>query len=402
MSSKRKYFDDELEGTTKLTSDGDLFLKSLLEKQLSKDTNLSLEFKRKKEFVSTEYVPISNFTSGLKSHLEIQETSVYCEELEKMKMAGLSNEDIKFYDDSKKGIEYLKLKHKNLHSDYITNKIKTIAKQIDSYDSRTQMAESSNITKMGRHWTEFMLSVKPTSIETNLLKFAINNEKRKSTYLKSPMDNIKDIETDFMNVKTYEKVPNISKIRKRARALQNRIDSMKVVIEEPRNMSHSFDLNQALYVEKSNWDKKVVESNSESSVPQKIYGCEPKHQSNLYTVRNGNIYQIDDKLDVDYKECKRLSLKEINDIPKFASYRPGIPSKILFIKNLPSISELDIDNLFKSFNFETKSVKILRGKMRGCAFVELKNQFIAEQALNSLNGIILKNKPLVMEFGKKS
>lgn len=100
----------------------------------------------------------------------------------------------------------------------------------------------------------------------------------------------------------------------------------------------------------------------------------------------------------------RLSEEEIRNIPMFASYNPGEPNKVLYLKNLsPRVKERDLISLFARFQ-EKKGPPIqfqmMTGRMRGQAFITFPNKDIAWQALHRINGYKLYGKILVIEFSK--
>ncbi|KGL78704.1 RNA-binding protein 41, partial [Tinamus guttatus] len=103
--------------------------------------------------------------------------------------------------------------------------------------------------------------------------------------------------------------------------------------------------------------------------------------------------------------CKnRLSEEEIRRIPRFASYHPGEPSKVLYLKNLgPRVTMKDLVSLFARFQLENNppvQFRLLSGRMRGQAFITFPDIQAAQKAMQLVNGYNLQGKPLVIEFGK--
>ncbi|KAM8799972.1 RNA-binding protein 41 [Eudromia elegans] len=103
--------------------------------------------------------------------------------------------------------------------------------------------------------------------------------------------------------------------------------------------------------------------------------------------------------------CKnRLSEEEIRRIPRFASYHPGEPSKVLYLKNLgPRVTMKDLVSLFARFQTENNppvQFRLLSGRMRGQAFITFPDMQVAQEAMQLVNGYNLQGKPLVIEFGK--
>ncbi|TRZ06729.1 hypothetical protein HGM15179_020378, partial [Zosterops borbonicus] len=100
----------------------------------------------------------------------------------------------------------------------------------------------------------------------------------------------------------------------------------------------------------------------------------------------------------------RLSEEELRKIPKFSSYHPGEPSKVLYLKNLgPRVTVKDLVSLFARFQKEDSPLiqfRLLSGRMRGQAFITFPDTESAQSALQLLNGYKLQGKPLVIAFGK--
>ncbi|XP_075291861.1 RNA-binding protein 41 [Opisthocomus hoazin] len=103
--------------------------------------------------------------------------------------------------------------------------------------------------------------------------------------------------------------------------------------------------------------------------------------------------------------CKnRLSEEELRSIPRFSSYRPGEPNKVLYLKNLgPRVTVKDLVSLFARFQKEDSppiQFRLLSGRMRGQAFITFPDIQSAQDAMLLVNGYNLQGKPLVIEFGK--
>ncbi|KFR00180.1 RNA-binding protein 41, partial [Nipponia nippon] len=103
--------------------------------------------------------------------------------------------------------------------------------------------------------------------------------------------------------------------------------------------------------------------------------------------------------------CKnRLSEEELRNIPRFSSYHPGEPNKVLYLKNLgPRVTVKDLVSLFARFQKEGSppiQFRLLSGRMRGQAFITFPDIQLAQDAMLLVNGYNLQGKPLVIEFGK--
>ncbi|KAH7445706.1 hypothetical protein KP509_01G021100 [Ceratopteris richardii] len=100
-----------------------------------------------------------------------------------------------------------------------------------------------------------------------------------------------------------------------------------------------------------------------------------------------------------------LSLDEIRELPcgKFRNYSPGIPSKVLYVKNLAKdVTEADLVSLFVRYQVEHQPLLfrlMKKGRMKGQAFVTFSDVETSSKALQLLNGYILRGKPVVIQFG---
>ncbi|GFS31818.1 RNA-binding protein 41 [Trichonephila inaurata madagascariensis] len=103
---------------------------------------------------------------------------------------------------------------------------------------------------------------------------------------------------------------------------------------------------------------------------------------------------------------QRLSVKEIRKIPRFENYKIGEPSKTLYVKNLHlKITEQELRSVFGRFEEENKALIVYRictGRMKGQAFVTFSNANVAEKALYFANGYPMREKRIVIEFGRKT
>ncbi|XP_072192722.1 RNA-binding protein 41 [Excalfactoria chinensis] len=102
--------------------------------------------------------------------------------------------------------------------------------------------------------------------------------------------------------------------------------------------------------------------------------------------------------------CKnRLSEEELRNIPRFSSYHPGEPNKVLYVKNLgPRVTMKDLVSLFARFQQDSTPIqfRLLSGRMQGQAFITFPDVQSAQDAMLLVNGYKLQGKPMVIEFGK--
>ncbi|EDV24645.1 uncharacterized protein TRIADDRAFT_8568, partial [Trichoplax adhaerens] len=96
--------------------------------------------------------------------------------------------------------------------------------------------------------------------------------------------------------------------------------------------------------------------------------------------------------------------EEIRAMARFAHYEQGEPSKVLYIKNLSDkVNEKDLVMTFIGFQEDSKDnirFRLMKGKMKGQAFVTFSDVATAGKALDVVNGYKLKGKPMVIQYGK--
>ena len=169
---------------------------------------------------------------------------------------------------------------------------------------------------------EFELSLKPNSIETKLLKFAIENERsRETNTITHSIDSIKQSEIELLNRLNY--VPlSPKKIQKRIRNLSKKVENIGKIPETLKytNLSRNRKGN-------SNWDCTIQQNLTESKM-SKTYGCKPQ---TMYTIKDGRIVNL---LDITpskqfFQINRKMSIEEIKQLPKFKNYDSGTPSKVM-------------------------------------------------------------------------
>ncbi|XP_061358304.1 U11/U12 small nuclear ribonucleoprotein 65 kDa protein isoform X2 [Gastrolobium bilobum] len=104
----------------------------------------------------------------------------------------------------------------------------------------------------------------------------------------------------------------------------------------------------------------------------------------------------------------KLPPEEILSLPMFKNYTPGNPAPVLYIKNLAKDVIADdfyfiFGSLFGSIEAAKSGlqVKLMQeGRMRGQAFLTFPSIELAHHALNLVNGYVLKDKPMIIQFGR--
>ncbi|KAF7281220.1 hypothetical protein GWI33_005010 [Rhynchophorus ferrugineus] len=398
-SRKRYYLEEGEAPPKKIVTDGNILIKSLSEKQLKTSTSLNEELTLKKDFVSSEkYTDISNHISGKINLNTFKQSLDNVEKLNILKNKHLSERDIEMLRDYNEMDEKFWDKYKHMNKDILIDQITNIIDLLKSSEKSNTYIKSS----LSRHQEQYLNSLKPNSLETKLLKFV--SETQKIVDLPGPMDELPDIEKRLSEtIKDYSSI-DYKKIQKKARSIGNKITNLKCEIRNIDNFENNSIIPLKQLGAESKWDvhERVSGESSKIINKSKIYDCKPQM---LYTIRNGQIVQLNSTPQgnqVSITDKSKLTLDEIKKIPKFANYEPGIPSKILFLKNLAkNTNQDDFNNLLRCLGISF-TIRLMTGKMRGQAFIQFEDVSHSTQALEILNGVILKGKPVIAQYGNKT
>ncbi|XP_046852262.1 RNA-binding protein 41-like [Xenia sp. Carnegie-2017] len=148
----------------------------------------------------------------------------------------------------------------------------------------------------------------------------------------------------------------------------------------------------------------VLKEFEKRSVSQKVdgesdMGVDGEDESDGCTDEDERIIPLDEEV----IKRHRLTLNEIRALPRFKEYEPGIPSRVLYIKNLSKkVTDADLKALFNRFIDESCAVNIrlMSGRMRGQAFVTFEDKSIAIAAFELINGYQLYERTVVIQYGK--
>ncbi|KAK4886743.1 hypothetical protein RN001_003014 [Aquatica leii] len=364
----------------KLVSRGDLLVKELAEKQRSITVSLDEQLNKPKVFIKgSEIIPLSYYNAGTSSLSNVVIATEHFNAIESLKAIGLTDQDVELYLDNLNGFLFVCNKHKNWEKNLLKQHLQNLQSLVEQHNKSAECAPEQIQSK--HKSVECGLTIKPNSIETRLLKFALNNSQNAIAPIPQPIDSIIEIEKDrFPNLKE-ESLPKVNTIRRKARKLQNRLNNLKA--QDPQKTSSVTGL-----LSNSKWDLREREPFKQSlkTSKKKVYTCSP---INYYTIKNNEIVNLNGYKEKTETECK-LSLEAIKQLPKFKDYIPGSPSK-----------EVNLKQLFKKYDCNISEYKIMHGKLRGQAFVTFLSEDRASEALTEINGSVIKNKPVVIQFSSK-
>lgn len=301
------------------------------------------------------YTDFTTYFKGQNSLEEFQSSTALLEQDDQYRKLGLSEQDISIL----KSFTLLpKAEFYNKYSSVNREVLDERIKQILSLVHQTKSENNDGTSLKCNHFS----SIKPQSSETKLLKFVTQNQV-KSDSCKEALNILPDLANEFTNTleefsANQTKKHTLKKIRKKARALGNDIAQLNkecphaVIGPQPCPIREPLNLNK-----NSLWD-----SSKEPCKIERNIGCKTQK---LYTIKNGSIVEANNKLE-------QLTVEEIRKNPKFADYNVKTPSSKLFVKNLRRGLKEDFlkDILQKHFTENCFRIQLMRGKMRGQAFIE--------------------------------
>ncbi|XP_025192443.1 nucleolin-like [Melanaphis sacchari] len=348
-------------------SEGDLLIKKLSLKQTDKHLTLEKHLSQERDFITShEYISITEITKG---EIALPE--------------------------------------------FCTKVNEASSNQLNSNTNQKPSVKVSDC--LSRHERELALCVKPNSTETKLLAFALSCEANEIPKLNNilpidhPINHLDQIHDEQFSHLNASPIKTSKMIRRKRKQL---LQSYKKPIEIPEKPIKHYSNPKSL------WDLKDCTSNSDL----KLYTCEASKRTeqcigvleianeenkvnNFSSSINGQRF-VANCTQVPINNYTKMSKDKLKTLSYFQNYQKGIPSKILYVKNIAkSVCEKQLISVFGKYKQLQNSDIVYRymkkGKMKGQAFIEFENIEVAEKALEENLGLILEEKPLIIEFGKK-
>ncbi|CAB3252575.1 unnamed protein product [Arctia plantaginis] len=357
---------------------------------------------------TTEVLPFNKY--GLSTVEEYRKAEEDLLNQEWLKKAGLTNEEIKLYQENEAGL----LDQRNkIESGALKNKLETIYQKINNLHFETKsecndrQSADQNATRSGNH-TE--------KCPQQSIQFYPEGH---------PMNELKELEQSLFGHLKTEIMP-ITKRRKILRRLERKKERL-LASERERDYGISPSTSG---VERpgSLWDvKQIAPRLKPHTVTSRDHdeNCVigPK-QRTMYTVRDKKIVRLEpvqaqpqeyravdivvpvNAAETQLLEGTKMCLDDIKKIDRFKDYEPGIPSKVLYLKNIaPTVTQEQLSLLFNQFvlaNGGPVDLRLMSGHMRGQAFAAFQHEDLAIQALEEINGTILSGRPVIAEFGRNT
>lgn len=216
-----------------------------------------------------------------------------------------------------------------------------------------------------------------------------------------------ELETKMQTRKrrVVEKMPNSKRIRSMLQSVQNGYSNKL----NGHTVTPTTIIAEAFEVSKSVIDRSIV-----INAPTELA---PSDASVGLVVGSINVIQTHSEREstsivADSLE-NRLSVEQLHSHPLFQNYSPGEPSNKLYLKNLAKdVDEEVLRGIYSRFVKPDQSldIRVMKtGRMKGQAFVCFNDPYMddesgyssVEKALRQTNGLIVKDKVMVVMYGKK-
>lgn len=370
-------------------TEGQKQLKNLLDKQLQKDVTIQQQLSQKRTFTSASaHCPAVNSLSGLTSLDQFQEVDKLDAYTEELKKCGLTDEEIQLKmmaDDSNKP---QKKRNFGIDPSIMEERLQKIQEKIEKKNVDLDQKDKFHGQKaLTRHEME---------LERSLLRDCNSDDKKKvmnalttvldpreRTLPNDPMSQLPEI------LENITKGSSQGKSRRRKRKQKNK----ELTSDEIDMKGLLSDGSRVVTTESSTFDSSTNRVQEEGEIGD-VATCKPRPRNPVPEVSLEDI------------QNNRLAIEEIKNLPRFENYAPGELSEILYLKNLSNkVHQQDLESIFNKFLPEGADIieyRVLTGRMRGQAFITFPDTNSASRALEHVNGYLLKDRPIIIQYGRKN
>ncbi|XP_052792666.1 RNA-binding protein 41-like [Mya arenaria] len=439
MRSRSQPIDGPLE---EIETEGQRQLKALLHKQLDTDVSIPQQLSRKREFShGAEFTPVTEELVGVRSLSEVRSLGDVDSYIEEMKGYGLTHEEILYKlraDDGGKEQKKSRLSNPEYHG----ARLKEIDEKISKKKQLLDQADTfASVKPISRHEMDLEKAISGGNAQNKFLHTALVTQRQTCTSTSNTvMDDIPEILESISSKPVYRHLRK-NKTNRHAYKADCTLECCRPVqstcekCEKIRNencvfgdSSHERDVGICSHMQA--FATCMEKPDSYVSVPEPLETEKPKvkvhTKSSSYVVKfntsdacklsqsgsDSNTKREDTFREIEQVEQVpehvirkyKLSDDEVKNIPRFQNYSPGEPNNVLFVKNLsPRATEEDLASLFVGFQTQPCSIvfKLLTGKMKGQAFVTFQDTETATKALDLVHGYMFKEKPVIIQYGKK-
>lgn len=369
-------------------TEGQKQLKNLLDKQLQRDVTIQQQLSQKRTFTSASaHCPAVNSLSGLTSLDQFQEVDKLDAYTEELKKCGLTDEEIQLKmmaDDSNKP---QKKRNFGIDPSIMEERLQKIQEKIEKKNIDLDQKDKFHGQKaLTRHEME---------LERSLLRDCNSDDKKKvmnalttvldpreRTLPNDPMSQLPEI------LENITKGSSQGKSKRRKRKQKNK----EPTSDEIDMKGLPSDWSRVVTTESSTFDSSTNRVQEEGEIGD-VATCKPRPRNPVPEVSLEDI------------QNNRLAIEEIKNLPRFENYAPGELSKILYLKNLSNkVHQQDLESIFNKFLPEGAGgleYRVLTGRMRGQAFITFPDTNSASRALEHVNGYLLKDRPIIIQYGRK-
>lgn len=370
-------------------TEGQKQLKNLLDKQLQKDVTIQQQLSQKRTFTSASaHCPAVNSLSGLTSLDQFQEVDKLDAYTEELKKCGLTDEEIQLKmmaDDSNKP---QKKRNFGIDPSIMEERLQKIQEKIEK--------KNVDLDQMDKFHGQKALTRHEMELERSLLRDCNSDDKKKvmnalTTVLdpreralpNDPMSQLPEILENITKGSSQGKSKRRKRKQKNKEPTSDEID-MKGLLS---------DGSRVVTTESSTFDSSTNRVQEEGEIGD-VATCKPRPRNPVPEVSLEDI------------QNNRLANEEIKNLPRFENYAPGELSKILYLKNLSNkVHQQDLESIFNKFLPEGAGgleYRVLTGRMRGQAFITFPDTNSASRALEHVNGYLLKDRPIIIQYGRKN
>lgn len=367
-------------------TEGERQLKRLLDQQLDTQLTLQQQYQRHRTFQpSSTYVSITREIRGKLTSTEFRACELQKRQMDELREMGLDNHELA-----------LKLQHNGYEKDQNSfGKEPSILKQqLEAIETKlhTKKAELlqpntfRDAKQLSRHEMDLEKSLKPTSHQVQLLRNLVTIKRPlDEIHPAHPINHLKDLEEEILT-----------------RVHRAHVEAKKLLIEPiDENLENPSDRRTRMGMDTS----PVISSTPLANVNRVAANKVEQTTEPLFTKKDPVIRDFVIPIPDEEIKNNKLSTEQIRHLPRFANYHRGEPNGTLYLKNLASdVTETDLVALFD--RYQTSSTdpveyRLMKGKMKGQAFVKFSNVEMATQALQFVNGFMWKGKPIIIQYGRQ-